>query len=226
MMVENRLAFRDEPVDLPKTRFYAETAQKEVAEWDPDAILPAKAQLLAQYQDPQRRMIGGWKGWGCVALSRGGKGGVWGVRGHVCQGAAAGAVPGPAAQDDRWVGVEGGKGGSGGGRAWASGWAGAWLSVGGRAGRWRRRYAHTSVQWGVRTPGGRTQMQASHLLPPTLPHTAAAAGEAQLRDVHAAVQESVGVGRPWHILCSQTIMSQASEGAGLGVNGWVGCVWA
>ena len=70
MLVENRIAFRDEPVDLPSTRFYAETAKKAVGEWDEGAIMEARRELLAELGDESRRMIGGW---GC-AWGEGGEG--------------------------------------------------------------------------------------------------------------------------------------------------------
>eukprot|EP00887_Chlorella_sp_A99_P005400 scaffold1.g5400.t1 len=57
-MFENRLAYRDQPVDLSETEFYKLTAKKEQKDWDDDAIAEARRELLDQLRDPERRMIG------------------------------------------------------------------------------------------------------------------------------------------------------------------------
>jgi hypothetical protein len=59
VLVENRLSERVQHVDMPATRFYAETAKKDMREWDQEAILQAKEDLCRELLKPHRTMIGG-----------------------------------------------------------------------------------------------------------------------------------------------------------------------
>ncbi len=59
VLVENRLSRRMPHVDMLKTRFYAETANKDMADWDEGAILEAKEELCRELRDPDRSIIGG-----------------------------------------------------------------------------------------------------------------------------------------------------------------------
>ncbi|EFN53116.1 hypothetical protein CHLNCDRAFT_137467 [Chlorella variabilis] len=58
MLVENRISCRQPPVDMKETQFYKETAEKHPKQWDDDAILAAKADLMQQFRDPGRTMLG------------------------------------------------------------------------------------------------------------------------------------------------------------------------
>lgn len=56
--MENRLSQRSKPVEVSETQFFRETAAKPVDTWDSDAIEAARAELLAQFNDPEATLIG------------------------------------------------------------------------------------------------------------------------------------------------------------------------
>lgn len=58
IMLETRVWARQEPLDVSKTRFYALTAKKPIDEWDDDAILEAREELIALLKTPDRRILG------------------------------------------------------------------------------------------------------------------------------------------------------------------------
>lgn len=60
--MENRLSQREHHVELSSTRFYAETAKREVKEWDPEAVEGAKHELCALLRQPGRSIIGELEG--------------------------------------------------------------------------------------------------------------------------------------------------------------------
>ena len=58
IMVENRLAKRRKPIDVEKTRFYAQVACKAMKEWDNETITKARDEFRDDLKDPERVMLG------------------------------------------------------------------------------------------------------------------------------------------------------------------------
>lgn len=58
ILAENRVAYRNKPIDMPDTTFYKEVAKKSISEWDDDVIYDAREELRDQLRDPDRVMLG------------------------------------------------------------------------------------------------------------------------------------------------------------------------